>query len=57
MVIIRKSPSCIKYLTESDLKALTNLGNFDHINQMITLSVITLSGFQCTNLENELIKR
>jgi hypothetical protein len=27
---------------------LTKLGQFDHINRMITLSVITLSGFHCT---------
>jgi hypothetical protein len=26
---------------------LLNLGQFDHINQMITLSVITLSGLHC----------
>ncbi len=27
---------------------LVNLGKFDHVNRMITLSVITLSGFHCT---------
>jgi hypothetical protein len=26
---------------------LLNLGQFDHINRMITLSVITLSGLHC----------
>jgi hypothetical protein len=31
----------------SDLGQI-NLGKFDHNNQMITLSVITLSGFHCT---------
>ena len=27
---------------------LVNLGQFDHSNQMITLSVITISGLHCT---------
>jgi len=46
-------------LTTSDLSRYTylitylnldleTLGQFDHINQMIKLSVITLSGFHCT---------
>ncbi len=28
---------------------LLNLGQFDHINQKITISVITLSGLHCTS--------
>ena len=46
MITISKSPSPIKYLTKSNM---TKLGQFDHINRMITLSVITLSGFHCIN--------
>ena len=30
---------------------LANLGQFDHINRMITLSVITLSGFHCYTID------
>ena len=39
----------------TDIWELVNLGQFDHINQMITSSVITLSGFLCfTYSESEL---
>ncbi len=31
---------------------LLNLGQFDHINRMITLSVITLSGLHCIKFIN-----
>jgi hypothetical protein len=44
---IGESPYRIKVLTKSDFE-LGNLCQFDHINQMMTLSVITLSGFQFT---------
>ncbi len=32
------------------IRELVNLGKSNHINQMITLSVITLSGFRSKNL-------
>ena len=45
MITTSKFTPCIKCLTESDL-GLGKSGSIDHINQVITLSVITLSGFQ-----------
>ncbi len=35
---------------------LVNLGQFDHINRMITLSVITLSGFHCSAYSLDVLK-
>ncbi len=32
------------------------LGQFDHINQMITLIVTTLSGFHCSRKKKEYLK-
>ncbi len=46
MITISDSSSGIKLRAIWDL---ANMGQFDHINQMITLSVITLSGFHCTH--------
>ncbi len=47
MKTISESPSPIKYHTERDL----GLGKSYQINQMITLSAITLSGFHCTIIQ------
>jgi hypothetical protein len=45
-VMITLSELFIQNFIKSDLE----LGQFDNINQMITLSVITLSGLHCTNI-------
>jgi hypothetical protein len=36
---------------------ITNQGQFDHINRMITLSVITLSGFHCIFIRHVFVQR
>jgi hypothetical protein len=50
--------SCL--LIQSDrllgIWALLNLGQFDHINRMITLSVITLSGLHCTYVLHNILE-
>jgi hypothetical protein len=49
MITIRESPSCMKYITESDM-GLGKSEKFDQINQMITLLVITSSSFHCVTI-------
>jgi hypothetical protein len=54
----RESDNIIRMITISEsllelntllrvIWGMANLGQFDHINRMIALSVITLSGFHC----------
>ena len=51
----RESDNIYRRITKSVSKHLlwdlVNLGQFDHINRMKTLSVITLSSLHCTNIK------
>jgi hypothetical protein len=54
MITIRERVRRLHQL-KSLLLGQVKMGKFDHNNQMITLSVITLSGFHCIRFFNETI--